>query len=49
MPAITLAAYEPAIPPGEPLVTDMDLSAFTPERRAMPNRIVESHQASASS
>jgi hypothetical protein len=30
------------IPPDEPLVTDIELSGFTPERRAMPNRIVES-------
>jgi len=30
------------ISPDEPLVTDMDLSDFTPERHATPNRIVES-------
>jgi hypothetical protein len=30
------------ISPDEPLVTDIDLSGFTPDRHAMPNRIIES-------
>jgi hypothetical protein len=42
-PALELtAARLRIVPPDEPWVTDVDLSKFAPDRRALPNRILES-------